>query len=177
MAFYLVDFSNNLVPIFVGVILLVAKLKGVKVYDVFIQGAAEGFSVAVKMIPYLIAILAAVGVARTSGLLELMFRPLQYPLSLLGFPPELLLMALMRPLSGSASFALMVDILQTYGPDSRLGLMASALQGSTDTTFYILTVYFGSIGITQFRYAPIVGLLADISGITAAVVLTRLLCC
>ena len=150
MAFYLVDFSNNLVPIFVGVILLVAKLKGVKVYDVFIQGAAEGFSVAVKMIPYLIAILAAVGVARTSGLLELMFRPLQYPLSLLGFPPELLLMALMRPLSGSASFALMVDILQTYGPDSRLGLMASALRVYRYHLLYIDSIFLARLALRNF---------------------------
>ena len=177
MASCLVTFSNNVVPFFVGTILLIAKLKGVRVYEAFIQGAAKGFELAIRMIPYLVAILAAISVARTSGLLELILCPLEDPLAVVGFPPELLLMAVMRPLSGSASFALMIDALQTYGPDSLLGLTASALQGATDTTFYILTVYFGSAGVKRFRYALFVGLLADIAGITAAVVLTRLLFC
>lgn len=171
---YLFDLSNSIVPIFIGTILLVGKLRGVKVYEVFIQGAADGFELAIKMIPYLIAMLTAIGVARSSGLLELALRPLQGPLTVVGFPPELLLMALMRPLSGSASFALMVDALQTYGPDSLLGLMASVLQGATDTTFYILTVYFGSVGVKRFRYALFVGLFADIAGMTTAVLLARI---
>ncbi len=157
-------------------ILLIAKLRGVKVYEVFIQGATAGFELAVKMIPpYLVAMLTAIGAARTSGLLELVLRPIQGPLAVVGFPPELLLMALTRPLSGSASFALMVDALQTYGPDSLLGLMASALQGATDTTFYILAVYFGSVGVKRFRYALLVGLLADAAGIMAAVLFARIL--
>ena len=172
---HLVYLSNNIVPIFIGLILAVAKLKRVKVYEAFVEGAAEGFILAVKMIPYLVAILAAVGIARASGLLEMAFCWLEGPLAVIGFPSELLLMALMRPLSGSASFALMLDALQTYGPDSALGLMASSLQGSTDTTFYILTVYFGAVGITHYRYALAVGLLADIAGMVSAVLLTRVL--
>ncbi|HKM40169.1 MAG TPA: nucleoside recognition domain-containing protein [bacterium] len=166
--------SDNMVPVFIAAVLLIAKLKGVRIYEVFVAGAAEGFSLGVKMIPYLAAILAAVGVARSSGLLEFFLYPLQYPLSCCGFPSELLPMALIRPLSGSASFALMIDVLQTHGPDSTLGLIASSLQGATDTTFYILTVYFGSVGITRFRYALFVGLLADMVGMVVAVMLTRL---
>ncbi|NLG87442.1 MAG: spore maturation protein [Firmicutes bacterium] len=174
MASYLITLSNSAVPLFVGLILLVAKFRGVKVHEVFVQGAAEGFDIAIKMIPYLVAMLTAIGAARTSGLLELVLSPLQGPLTILGFPSELLPIALMRPLSGSASFALMVDALQTYGPDSLLGLMASTLQGATDTTFYILAVYFGSVGVKRFRYAPFVGLIADLAGITSAVLLARL---
>ncbi|MGI6128799.1 MAG: spore maturation protein [bacterium] len=169
----LLDISNSAVPLFVGVILLVAKLRGVKVYEVFVQGAAEGFEIAIKLIPYLVAMLTAVGVARVSGLLDLLLMPLYRPLTWLGFPSELFPIALMRPLSGSASFSLMVDALQTYGPDSLLGLMASTLQGATDTTFYILAVYFGSVGVKRFRYALFVGLMADVAGITSAVLLTR----
>lgn len=175
MVLHLIGLSDNVVPLFIGLILLIAKLRGVKVYEVFIQGATAGFELAVKMIPYLVAMLTAIGAARTSGLLELVLRPIQGPLAVVGFPPELLLMALTRPLSGSASFALMVDALQTYGPDSLLGLMASALQGATDTTFYILAVYFGSVGVKRFRYALLVGLLADAAGIMAAVLFARIL--
>lgn len=175
MAGYLLWASNAAVPLFIFFVLAVAWRRGVRVYETFLAGAKEGFEIAVRLIPYLVGMLAAIGALRASGLLDLLLTPLRAPLGTLGLPAELLPLALTRPLSGSASFALMVDALQSYGPDSFLGRMASTMQGATDTTLYILSVYFGSVGVKRTRYALSVGLLADAAGIGTAVLLSRLL--
>ncbi|WP_018479303.1 nucleoside recognition domain-containing protein [Pontibacter roseus] len=154
-----------------------ALVKKVNVYEAFIEGAKEGFSVAVTIIPYLVAILVAIGVFRTSGALDMLVNGLGYLISLTGvntdFVPALPV-AFMKPLSGSGARGLMVETMTNYGADSFVGRMASVFQGSTETTFYILAVYFGSVGIKRSRYALTCGLIADFAGIIAAIFITYL---
>lgn len=142
------------------------------VYDAFIEGAKDGFSTAVRIIPYLIAILVAVGVFRASGAMDLLTDGIAAMLRGIGADDRLvgaLPTALMKPLSGSGARGMMVDAMQTYGPDSFVGRLSCIFQGSTDTTFYILAVYFGSVGIRQTRHAVTCGLLADVAGILSAI--------
>jgi len=152
-------------------LLLVGVASRVRVYESMVAGAREGMDVAVRIAPYMVAILAAVGMFRASGLLDVIVRALDPITSAIGFPAEALPMALLRPLSGSGSFAVMSEILQTHGPDSFVGMLASTLQGSTETTFYVLTVYCGSVGVRDVRHALpacLVGDLAGFAGATAA---------
>ena len=144
----------------------------VNVYDAFIDGAKEGFSVAVKIIPYLVAILVAVGVFRAAGTMDLLMDGLRWACEACGLNSDFipaLPTALMKPLSGSGARGLMIDTMTTYGADSFAGRLACAFQGATDTTFYILAVYFGSVGIKNTRYAVPCGLIADLAGIVAAI--------
>lgn len=146
--------------------------KKVNVYDAFIDGAKDGFSTAVKIIPYLVAILVAIGVFRASGCMDMLMRGIEWVVSLLGCNTDFvgaLPVAIMKPLSGSGARGLMVDAMSAYGPDSFAGRLSCVFQGSTDTTFYILAVYFGSVGIRNTRHAVPCGLLADLAGIIAAV--------
>jgi len=154
-----------------------ALFRKVNVYEAFIEGAKEGFSVAVTIIPYLIAILVAIGVFRTSGALDMLVDGMGYLIALMGFNTDFvpaLPVAFMKPLSGSDARGLMVEAMTTYGADSFVGRMASIFQGSTETTFYILAVYFGSVGIRKTRYALTCGLLADLAGIIAAIFMAYL---
>ena len=149
-------------------------VKRVNVYDAFIEGAKDGFKTAVGIIPYLIAILVAVGMFRASGAMDLLVQGLGWIFALCGLNTDFvpaLPTALMRPLSGSGARGLMVDAMMQYGADSFVGRLVSIVQGSTDTTFYILAVYFGSIKIRDTRYAVVCGLIADFFGIVAAIVL------
>ena len=151
--------------------ILAGMRKRVNVYDAFIEGAKEGFQTAVRIIPYLVAVLVAIGVFRASGAMDLLLNGIEAGVAAMGFDTEFvgaLPTALMKPLSGSGARGLMVDAMQTYGADSFVGRLACLFQGSTDTTFYILAVYFGSVGIRQTRHAVPCGLLADAAGITAA---------
>ena len=144
----------------------------INVYDAFIDGAKEGFSVAVKLIPYLVAILVAVGVFRAAGAMDLLMDGLRWACEACGLNSDFipaLPTALMKPLSGSGARGLMIDTMTTYGADSFAGRLACAFQGATDTTFYILAVYFGSVGIKNTRYAVPCGLIADLAGIVAAI--------
>ena len=144
----------------------------VNVYDAFIDGAKEGFSVAVKIIPYLVAILVAVGVFRAAGAMDLLMDGLRWACEACGLNSDFipaLPTALMKPLSGSGARGLMIDTMTTYGADSFAGRLVCAFQGATDTTFYILAVYFGSVGIKNTRYAVPCGLIADLAGIVAAI--------
>ncbi|OKL38669.1 nucleoside recognition domain-containing protein [Pontibacter flavimaris] len=154
-----------------------ALVRKVNVYDAFIEGAKEGFSVAITIIPYLVAILVAIGVFRTSGALDMLVNGIAYLIGLTGvntdFVPALPV-AFMKPLSGSGARGLMVEAMTNYGADSFVGRMASVFQGSTETTFYILAVYFGSVGIRKSRYALTCGLLADLAGIIAAIFIAYL---
>lgn len=151
--------------------------KRVNVYDAFIEGAKDGFSTAVRIIPYLIAILVAVGVFRASGAMDALLNGIAYVVEACGMDNDFvgaLPTALMKPLSGSGARGMMVDAMSTYGADSFIGRLSCVFQGSTDTTFYILAVYFGSVGIRYTRHAVACGLLADLAGIIAAIIICRI---
>lgn len=156
----------------IGAFVAMAAWRRVNVYDVFIEGAKEGFTVAIRIIPYLVAILVAIGVFRASGTLDLLVAGLGRILTALGLPTDFipaLPTALMKPLSGSGARGMMVDAMQTYGADSFVGRLASTFQGATDTTFYIIALYFGSVGVKRTRHAVTCGLIADLAGIIAAI--------
>ena len=147
-------------------------VKKVNVYDAFIEGAKEGFTTAVRIIPYLVAILVGIGVFRASGAMDALIDGIRAGIGALGFDTDFvgaLPTALMKPLSGSGARGMMIDAMQTYGADSFVGRLSCIFQGSTDTTFYILAVYFGSVGIRYTRHAVSCGLLADLAGIIAAI--------
>lgn len=148
-------------------------MKKVPVYETFIDGAKDGFPTVISIMPHLVGMLVAVTVFRDSGALELLIGSLNPLLEPLGVPSEFLPMALLRSISGSGSMAIMTDIFQTHGPDSFLGKLASTMQGSSDTTLYVLTVYFGSVGIRKARYAVKVGLLADFVSVVASLLVVH----
>ena len=151
--------------------------KKINVYEVFIEGAKDGFTTAVRIIPYLVAILVAIGVFRASGAMDALIGGIGYLVEGVGFSAEwvgALPTALMKPLSGSGARGMMVDAMTTYGADSFIGRLSCIFQGSTDTTFYILAVYFGSVGIRNTRHAVACGLLADIAGVIAAIAVAYL---
>ncbi|MBL6958137.1 MAG: spore maturation protein [Rhodospirillales bacterium] len=151
--------------------------KKVRVYEVFVEGAKEGFLVALRIIPYLVAILVAVGMFRTSGAMEILIAPLSVITGPLGLPGEALPMALLRPLSGSGAYGIVASLINdpAIGPDSYTGYLVSTLQGSTETTFYVLAVYFGAVQVRRIRHALVAGLTADVAGIAGAVVICLLL--
>ena len=145
--------------------------KGVQVYECFVEGAKDGFNVALRIIPYLVAILTAVAMFRASGAMDAVVGPLGAVTGLIGLPAEALPMALLRPLSGSGAYGVLASIIQdpAHGPDSLVGYLVSTFQGSTETTFYVLAVYFGAVGIRRIRHALFAALVADVAGIGAAV--------
>ncbi len=151
--------------------------KKVRIYEAFIEGAKDGFNVAIRIIPYLVAILVAVGMFRVSGALDVMIAAIGPLTSLVGMPPEALPMALLRPLSGSGAYGVLASIIQdpTIGPDSYAGYLVSTIQGSTETTFYVIAVYFGAVQIRRIRHALVAALCADFAGIAAAVFICSLL--
>ncbi len=171
-------FAANLILILVIISFIVlAMIRKVNVYDTFIEGAKEGFTVAVKIIPYLVAILVAIGIFRASGAMALMVDGIASFFGWLGFDTQFadaLPVAIMKPLSGSGSRGLMVDVMTNFGADSFVGRMACTMQGSTDTVFYVIAVYFGSVGIKNTRYAILCGLTADIVGSVTAILLSYL---
>jgi spore maturation protein B len=150
-------------------------LKRVKVYEVFVEGAREGFSVALRIIPYLTAMLVAIGIFRASGAMDLLVGLLAPVTSWIGMPAEALPMAVMRPLSGSASLGIMTELMKVHGPDSFIGILASTMYGSSETTFYVLAVYFGAAGIKNTRHAVPAGIIADVAGMLAALWVVRLI--
>lgn len=162
------EISRWAVPVFIFAIPLVAYLRGVKVYECFVAGAAEGFSTAVKIIPYLVAMMMAVSIFRQSGLLEALASVLDPIFRFLRLPAEVIPLALMRPLSGGGALGIAAELINSCGPDSYIGRLASIMQGSTDTTFFVLTVYFGSVGVRKYRYSLAVGLLADLTTFIAS---------
>ena len=161
------------VPFLLSLFPLYAALRGLKVYEEFVEGAKEGFQVAVRIIPYLVTMLVAIGMFRGSGGIDLLTAALRPVLNLVGFPPELMPLALMRPLSGSGSNALFVDLIKTFGPDHLLTYTAGTIIGSTETTFYVAAIYFGAVGVKRMRHAIPAGLLADLAGIIAAIIICR----
>ena len=165
--------SDWLIPIIITVILLFGYLRNVKIYETLCSGAKEGFNTAVRIIPFMVAIFAAVGMFKASGAMEIMIRLLNPVTSLVGMPAEALPMALMRPLLGSGAFGIMSSIVEK-DPDSFLSFLVSVMQGSTETTFYVLALYFGAVSIKNSRHALPAALCADFAGIAAAVAFCRL---
>lgn len=167
-------FGANLILFLVIITFLIGGIrKKLRVYDIFIEGAKEGFQTAVMIIPYLVAILVAIGMFRTSGALEILTDAVESAVAWLGFDTKwvgALPTMLMKPLSGSGSCAMMLDVMKTHGADAFVSKLAAAVRGSTDTTFYILAVYFGSVGVSKTRYAAGYALLADITGAIAAII-------
>jgi spore maturation protein B len=157
------------VPVLLVAIPLVGIIRGVKVYDEFIVGAKEGFDVAVKIIPFLVGILVAIGMFRGSGAMDLLMAALRPIVVRTGFPAELVPLAILRSLTGSGSLAFTTDLIKTHGPDSLIGRMAATLYGSSETTFYVLAVYFGAVGIRRTRHAVPAALVGDVVAAIAAV--------
>lgn len=168
-------FSIALVPLLLLAILALAAIRRVDAFAVFVVGAKGGFEVAVRIIPYLVALLVAIGMFRASGAMDAVARVLRPATDALGLPFDVLPVALMRPLSGSGTLALVTDVMKAHGADSFAGRLASTIYGSTETTFYVLAVYFGSVGIRRTRHAVAAGLVGDVTGILAALLFCRLL--
>lgn len=147
-----------------------ATWKRLPAYELFVEGGKEGITLAISILPFLLGMLVAITVLRSSGALDAFIQLITPLLSWLGFPPDIVPLGLIRPVSGTAALAMTTELIQTHGPDSFIGRLASTMQGSTDTTLYILTIYFGAIGIKRIRYALKVGLLADLIGIIASVI-------
>lgn len=162
------------VPLLLVGVPLYAHLRGIKVYESFVAGAAEGLLTAARIAPYLIAMWVAVALLRSSGVVDLLLgfaRPLSVAF---GVPPEVIPLAAIRPLSGSGSLSLLTEMLHTYGPDSGIGTLASILHGSTETTFYVITVYLGAVGATRARHSLAASLVGDAVGFLAGTLAWRL---
>lgn len=160
--------SGYAIPVIFLLILIPGLYKDLKVYDIFVEGAREGITTIIRIIPTLVGLMVAVGVFKASGALELLVQAFVPLASVLGIPPETMPLALMRPVSGSASLALVAELLKTYGPDTFIGRTASTMMGSTETIFYTLAIYFGSVGIKNVRYTLAAALLADLASIIAS---------
>lgn len=167
--------SDYAIPFLLLFIPLYGIIKKVKVYEVFVVGAKEGFTTAVRIIPYLVAMLVAIGIFRKSGAMDLVTTILSPITNLIGMPSEILPMGIMRSLSGGGAEGMMVDLFTTYGPDSQIGRMASVAMGSTETTMYAVAVYYGCIGVTKTRHTIPVGLIVDSISLIAAVFITNLM--
>ena len=165
--------SNWLIPVLISSLLIFGYFKGVKIYETVTDGAKEGFHTAIRIIPFMVAIFVAIGMFRASGAMDILISVLSPLTSLIEMPTEALAMALMRPLSGSGAFGMMSEIVG-QSPDSFLSFLVSTMQGSTETTFYVLAVYFGSVGIKRTRHALPAALCADAAGILAAVLICNL---
>ena len=157
------------IPVLLVAIPLVGMIRKVKVYDVFIEGAKEGFQVAVRIIPFLVGILVAIGMFRGSGAMDLLMAALRPLVTSTGFPAELVPLAILRTLTGSGSLAFTTDLIKTHGPDSVIARMAATLYGSSETTFYVLAVYFGAVGVRRTRHAVPAALIGDLVAAAAAV--------
>jgi spore maturation protein B len=163
------------IPAMILIIVVVGVIKKVKIYEMFIEGAKEGFNVGVRIIPYLVGMLIAIGIFRASGAMDVLATLLSPATDLIGMPGQVLPMALIRPLSGSGALGVMAEITNNFGPDSLMGRMVAVMMGSHETTFYTLAVYFGSVSISKTRHAVPAGIISDIVGIVIAVTITNLI--
>ena len=163
------QFSTLIIPFLMLFIIVHGLRNKVAVYEVFVAGAQDGFHIAIKIIPYLVAMLFAIAMFRASGAMDVILDFIKPLFSWLHIPPEILPMAIVRPLTGSGSLAVLADLIQTHGEDSMIVKIAATMYGSTETTFYVLAVYFGAVNIGKTRYAVQTGLLADAAGFLAAI--------
>lgn len=157
------------IPVIVVFVPLYAAYRKIPVYESFVEGAKSGFDTAIRIIPHLVGMMVAISVFRASGAMDLLIGWLRPLLDKIGIPGEVLPLAILRPITGAGSLAFTVDLIKQFGPDSMIGRIASTVQGSTDTTLYVLTVYFGAVGIRKAGYALKVGLISDLAGFFAAV--------
>ncbi len=167
------NISNLAIPLLVLFIIVYAILKKVDIYDIFIDGASESFSMVLTLFPCYLGMIFGINLFVKSGILEYIFKLIKPLFEYINVPIQIFPMMIMRPISGSSSLALLTNILSDFGPDSFIGRLASVIQGSTDTTFYVLSLYFGSIGIKKIRYALWAGLAADLIGITSAILIVK----
>jgi spore maturation protein B len=163
------------IPVLIGFILLYGTIKKVPTYETFVEGGKEGIKMAFSIIPFLVGMMVAISIFRASGALDFMIDYIRPGLEKVGIPADIIPLAIIRPISGNAALGMTSDLIATYGPDSFIGRLASTLQGSTDTTFYVLTVYFGAVGIKKMGDALKVGLLADLAGFAAAIIVVTLM--
>ncbi len=162
------------IPALVLFVVVYGVIRKVKIYEAFVEGAKEGFNVGVRIIPYLVAMLVAIGVFRAGGAMEILAAFVAPVTKLIGMPPEALPMAIIRPLSGSGALGVMSEIMKTHGADSLIGRMVSIMMGSSETTFYVLAVYFGAVGISRTRQAVLGGIIIDIVAVLVSVFITHL---
>jgi spore maturation protein B len=167
--------SLTFIPLLIGFILLYGTFKQVPTYESFVEGGKEGIKIAVSIIPFLVGMLVAISIFRASGALEALMNWIRPLMRAMGVPAEIVPLLIIRPISGNAALGMTSDLIAVYGPDSFIGRLASILQGSTDTTFYVLTVYFGAVGIKKMGDALKVGLLADVVGIIVAIVVVAII--
>ena len=170
------DASKFVIPLMLVLIPLYGMIKRVAVYEEFVTGAKEGFQVAVRIIPYLVAILFAIGMFRASGAMAYLEDWLRPPLALLAIPPEILPMAITRPLSGGGSLAVLADMVKIHGVDSPFVKIGGVMYGACETTFYVIAVYFGAVGVKKTRHAVPAGLIADAAGVLLSVYIVRMFC-
>jgi spore maturation protein B len=159
------------IPVIIVFIPLYAAYRKVPVYESFVEGAKEGFDTAVKIIPHLVGMMVAISIFRASGALDMLMDWMRPFFNYIGVPTEVLPLAILRPITGAGSLAFTTDLIEQFGPDSMIGRIASTVQGSTDTTLYVITVYFGAIGIRKAGYALKVGLISDLVGFVASIVI------
>ncbi len=167
------ELTNMIIPLIVLFIIIYGIYKHVNVYEEFIDGACESFGMIRHIFPCLLAMILGVNIFLKSGLIDLIYNYIKPIFILLKIPIEVFPMMIMRPISGTSTLAILNNIFELFGPDSYSGRLASVIQGATDTTFYVVTLYFGSIGIKKIRYALWAGLFADLVGIIAAIVVTK----
>ncbi|MEH7441752.1 spore maturation protein [Bacillus sp. JJ1122] len=163
------------IPVLIGFILIYGTFKKVPTYESFVEGGKEGIKMAVSIIPFLVGMMVAISVFRASGALDLMVDAIRPGLAKIGVPAEIVPLAIIRPISGTAALGITSDLIGVYGPDSYIGRLAATLQGSTDTTFYVLTVYFGAVGIKKMGDALKVGLMADAVAIATAIIVVTIM--
>ena len=166
--------TNLIIPFMILYIIIYGILKKVNVYDEFLNGATESFDMILKIFPCLLAMILGVNIFLKSGVIDLIYNIFSPVFNFINIPIQIFPMMIMRPISGTSTLAILNNLFSIYGPDSFIGRLGSVIQGSTDTTFYVVTLYFGSIGIKKIRYALFAGLFADLIGITAAVIITKM---
>ncbi|WP_035294344.1 spore maturation protein [Clostridium sp. KNHs214] len=164
---------KSIIPIVIGFIVIYGMKNGVKVYECFVEGAKDGIGICVKIFPYLLAMLIAVGVFTDSRLLDAFINLVRPVVKIIGLPPEVVPLVMVKPLSGSGALGVFTDILKRYGADSYIGLVASIVMGSTETIFYTLTVYYGAVKIKKIRHTLWAAIFADLTAIIMAVTLAR----
>lgn len=167
--------SSSAIPVVIMLIIIYGLKEKIKVFDTFLEGAKEGMEIVIKMLPTLIGIFLAVGALRNSGIIDLIITIISPVINLLEIPSQIMPLALLRPISGSASMAVAVDIMQKYGVDTLTGLITSTIMGSTETTFYTIAIYTSCVGIKRTRGILIAALAADIAGMIASIVICRIM--
>ena len=172
----LVSFLSNIaMPLIIFIILMYGMMERKKVFDLFLDGASEGLQITLRIFPTLVGLFVAISLLRSSGLIDFFVNILSPILKMLNFPQEVMPLAMLRPISGNASIAIATDIMKNYGVDSKIGLMAATIMGSTETTIYTIAVYTSSIKVSKTRFVLLAALMADVAGIVASVVICRIM--